>query len=147
MILRKHYSGERMQWPDLSDSTRNRQEPVKTGGRIRSPDSWVDFLAFYEGFRPEMMNFLRLFAENSRNVASGIIVLGADEYLRTTSLTLKTSKIFVSHRAANHREVLLNTGFFRKSWVSNFWPPKAKAFFESSHRYRQSEKCFFVIVT
>ncbi len=73
----KQYSGERIRWPDLSGSARNRQEPVKTGSRIRLPDFCVELLAFSGGFRPETASFLRVFAGNSWNTASGIIVLGA----------------------------------------------------------------------
>jgi len=72
----KQYSGERIRWPDLSGFARNRQEPVKTGSRIRSPDPCVAFLALPGGFRPEKGSFLRVFARNSRNTASGIIDLG-----------------------------------------------------------------------
>ncbi len=72
----KQYSGERIRWPDLSGFARNRQEPVKTGSRIRSPDSCVEFPALPGGFRPETGSFLRVFAGNSRNTASGIIHLG-----------------------------------------------------------------------
>ncbi len=74
------YSGDFIEavfrWPDLSGFARNQQEPVKTGSRIRSPDSCVEFLALPGGFRPETGSFLRVFGGNSRNTASGIIDLG-----------------------------------------------------------------------
>jgi hypothetical protein len=72
----KQYSGERIRWQDLSGSARSRQEPGKTGSRIRSPDSCIEFLAFPGGFWPETVRFLQVSAGNSRNTASGIIDLG-----------------------------------------------------------------------
>jgi hypothetical protein len=72
----KQYSSERIQRPDLSGFARNRQEPVETGSRIRSPDSFVELLALPGGFRLETGSFLKVFAGNSRNTASGIIDLG-----------------------------------------------------------------------
>jgi hypothetical protein len=58
----KQYSGKQIRRPDLSGSARNRQEPGKTGSRIRSPDSCVGFLTFSGGFRRETVRFLRVSA-------------------------------------------------------------------------------------
>ncbi len=70
------FMGAVFRWTDLSGSAWNQQEPVKTGSWIRSPDLRTGFLAFSGGCRLETVSFLRVFAENSRNTASGIIVLG-----------------------------------------------------------------------
>ncbi len=72
------YSGEQFQWPDLFGFARHWQKLVKTGSRIRLPDSCVEFLAFSAGVRPETASFQRVFAGNSRNTASKIIQLGIE---------------------------------------------------------------------
>jgi hypothetical protein len=54
----KQYSGERIRWQDLSGSTRNQQESGKTGSRARSPGLCVKFLAFFDGFQPEIHGIL-----------------------------------------------------------------------------------------
>jgi len=51
-------------------------EPVETGSWIRSPDPCIGFLVFSGRFRLGTVSFLRVFAGNSRNTASEIIVLG-----------------------------------------------------------------------
>ena len=62
--------------PDLAGSTRNQQEPVNTGSRTRLPHFYIEFLAFFCGFRPQIVSFLWVFSESSRNTAPGITVLG-----------------------------------------------------------------------
>jgi hypothetical protein len=58
----KQYSGKQIRWPDSFGSAWNKQEPGKTGSRIRSSDSCVEFLTFSGGFRPETVRFLRVSA-------------------------------------------------------------------------------------
>jgi hypothetical protein len=51
--------------------------PVPTGTcRNRQLDTVTGFLVFFGRFRLETVSFLRVFAGNSRNTASGIIILG-----------------------------------------------------------------------
>ena len=78
-ILWKQYSGDRIRYSVLFGPDRIRPKPVKTDSWIRSLDPDTGFIAFSSVFRPETASFLWVFAGNSRNTASGIIVLGARE--------------------------------------------------------------------
>ena len=91
----KQYSGERIRWPDSSGSARNWQETVKTGSRVRSPDSCVESPAFSDGFRPETVSFLMVFTGNSRNTASVFIVLGMKLFFFSTKLIYPVSRNLV----------------------------------------------------